>query len=117
MLNIRNDQIGMLSERMVSNFVNRALLHIRAHFPDRVLNQTDEQLRREIGDAIKRAGEFNFSTERQIMCFIDVEVILGRYFYDDPRYLWMKAVLKSSSLNDDDRSRVLLSSAFSVIDA
>jgi hypothetical protein len=114
MLTIRSEQDATFGENATAGFVRRAVSHLRAELSDRVIDRSDDQLRAWVRDAITRADFFGLRTEKQIICFLDSEVLLGPQFYQYPHLGWAQEILSSTKLHPDDKSRLLLAAACSV---
>src|SRR5215467_10139901 len=113
MLKIRPDQTAQFELDAVERFVRRAVAHLRKELPDRVNAKNDAQLAQWVRDAMARAGPFDLRTEKQIMFFLDAEVLLGPRFYESPEHDWAGKVLTSGKLHPDDKAGVLLATACS----
>ena len=108
MLTIRSRQESTFEEIAERGFVNRAVAHLRRHF-SRQMRQgtTDEQLETWARGAMLRAEEFELRTERQIMCFMDCEAMLGMPFYEQAAHDCSNVVMSSAKQNAADRARLI----------
>jgi hypothetical protein len=113
-LNIRNEQATAFQANAYTGFLRRAVQHLRKELPHRVVDRSDPELADWARDATRRAETYGLRTERQIMFFLDAEVLLGANFYADPRHAWAATVLQSNKLHPDDKAGTLLATACSL---
>jgi hypothetical protein len=115
MLTIRSGQESTFEEIAERGFVTRAIAHLRRHFSTQMRQgTTDEQLGAWARASTSRAEAFELRTERQIICFLDCEAMLGVRFYEQEAHGWAKVVLSSTKLSADDRARLLLATSSSI---
>lgn len=114
MLKIRPDQTPSFEASAIDNFVQRAVSHLRTELPDHVRALSDQQLDTWVRDVMMRGEAFGLRSEKQVICMLDSEVLLGPKFYDDPKHRWARTIVTSDKLHPDDKSRVLLATACSV---
>src|SRR6185436_1290146 len=101
-------------EARVKDFESRAVRHIRRDLPDHTSRHTDDELGKLARRSIPRARAYGLLTERQVMCFIDVSILLGEGFDKDPRHSWAAQVLNSQKLAADDKAHLILATACSL---
>ena|ERR1039458_3514913 len=111
---IRRDQQLAFERSATERFERAALEHLRNELPDRITGLSDDHVRAWIRGAIPRANSFDLKTEREIMCFLDAEALLGENFYNTEEHAWASQVLGSRELNAQDKSGILLATACSV---
>jgi hypothetical protein len=58
-----------------------------------------------------RAEPFGLTTEIQIMCLLDAEILLGPRFYETSRHTWAPAILEAEGADPDSRARRVLQKA------
>jgi hypothetical protein len=114
MLTLKENQLARLVQNAEDGFVKRALDHVAESFPGKAYSIRDPALRAFIVDSMKRAECFGLKSERQIMCFIDSECLLGQMFYSRGEHAWARKVLDSKVLLGDDKARLLLATACSL---
>ena len=111
---IRNEQKDAFAESAQRQFERTAVEHLRKEMTEQVKKFSDEQLRVWVREAIVRAQRFGLVTQRQIMCFLDSEVLLGKRFYESAQDAWADKVLRSDQLVGNDKAGLLLATACSV---
>ena len=111
---IRNSQKEAFSAASIRAFEQSAIEHLRKEFPQVVEGRSDEDLLVWVRDAVSRSGTFGLKTQRQIMCFLDAEALLGESFYREPRHKWAMTTLKSRNVSPQDKSMLLLATACSI---
>jgi hypothetical protein len=114
MLEIRQSQAQGFAEGATAGFVRRVVAHLRQKLPDRVRSFTDSQLSDWVRDVIARGAPFGLKSERQIVCLVDCEVLLGQRFYETLGHAWAKVTLQSTKLHPEDKAQLLLATACSL---
>jgi hypothetical protein len=113
MLKIRQEQAVAFENRAFERFIQNAIIHLRQQLSERIALKSDQELANWVRDARQRAKTFNLVTEKQIMCFLDAEVLLGQKYYEAKQHNWAWQVLKSKKLGPDDKAGLLLATACS----
>ena len=111
---IRRDHIDIFRQHQLDLFEQRALLHLRRDLSQQTSHVSDGELLRRVRDGLNRAARYGLTTERLVMCFVDVGFLLGENFDSDPAYIWARHLLESSKLSDVDKGHLLLATACSV---
>jgi hypothetical protein len=111
---IRNSQKEAFSAASNHAFEQSAIEHLRKELPEAVAGRSDDDLLVWVRDAVSRSSAFGLKTQRQIMCFLDAEALLGERFYRQKGNEWAMSVLRSANLSAQDKAGVLLATACSV---
>ena len=114
MFRIRDNHVKAFRAEHFSDFMQRALRHLRRDLPEQTSKLTDDQMRERVESCVRRATDFGLLSERQAICFVDSSFLLGIGFESDPRYDWAPPILKSDKLDPTDRAHLLLATACSV---
>lgn len=114
MLKIRKEQTEVFRQHAMADFEARAIQHLRRDLSEQTAPFSDDDLRRRVHESIPRAGEYGLTTQKQIMCFVDVSFLLGERFDTDPQYAWSGELLRSTKLSPGDKANLLLATACSV---
>ena len=115
MLRMRQEQIREFDNAAFGNFMRRAVEHLRRELPECVSARTDEDLAIWVREAVFRGEAHLLRTERQIMCLLDSEVLLGPRFYEDPRHAWALALLCDAGVDPNEKGEGLLARACSLL--
>src|SRR6266496_3778491 len=99
MLAIRAQQLEDLEASDRTRFVEKAVDHLRETFPENLRGYAAPILQSMIRDSIARAEQIGFHTRRQIICFVDAEVLAGLGFHELPENDWARRVTANDSLN------------------
>ena len=116
MLKLRREQAQVFETQALQDFIRRAIAHLRAELPERVSGRNDADLAGHIRDIVARAKPFAFTTEIQIMCLLDAEILLGPRFYETDQHAWAAAILEAGGADPDLSARTLLQKACALIE-
>jgi hypothetical protein len=108
-MKIRPEQMRLFEENAQFLFESRAIRHLREALPSQASAFDDHQLRSRVRTAADQAGRYGFSTEQEIMCFVDTTFFLGPRFDQDPYHAWTRGIL-------DDRQAPASRRAFRLLD-
>lgn len=111
---IRQEQLKELEQVASRRFERAAVDHLRSELTSKVAGLSDLHLLEWTRDVVSRAASFQLLTQRQAMCFLDAEVLLGRRFYEQPSHTWALHVLRSDKLLPQDKAMLLLATACSI---
>jgi hypothetical protein len=60
---------------------------------------------------LRAMPSYEFTSERQIMCFVDTGVLMGETFDTNPHLRWAQVLLGNRALSADQRASALLDAA------
>lgn len=100
MLNIRPEQMRILSEDAERRFVQRMAGQLRKHYPERCATLGDEKLLEAIRLGMARAGRHGVWREREYCLWLHLMLVLGGRFDEDPNLPWARAILADAALSD-----------------
>lgn len=90
---IRQRHTSALADASARNFECRAMAHLQRAFPQQ-MREADEQLVRQmIARGIEQASRYGVSDEYDVIRYIDLMVVFGERFDDNPDYPWAKDIL------------------------
>ena len=107
MLIIRNEQMEVLSEYMVEQFVNEAMLHLRTSFPEPIKHVPDADLRSMIYTGIKNAGEYNITIEEDVLRYLEFMIIYGADFDINPDTPWAEEILNKEDARGTEKIQLI----------
>jgi len=107
MLIIRNEQMDVLSDYMVEQFVNEALLHLRRSFPDQIKDVPDAGLRSMIYTGIKNAGEYNITIEEDVLRYLEFMITYGADFDINPDTSWAGEILNQEDARGTEKIQLI----------
>ena len=105
---IDNAQMRSFAEKAREDFVDRMVLYIRDHFPKKFNRFGERAMRRHAAATLDEAKSCGFETEREIVTFLDVGLLCGR-FQNEP---WAAKSLNPDSGDSKQRIRDLRAAAF-----
>lgn len=97
---MRTAQLTEFNERAQSGFVDRMLSHWDRCFSDFVRDRDKADLKALVDDGTNRAAIYGIVAERDVCLFLDVMLILGPRFENNPSYPWARHALRSPHLTD-----------------
>jgi hypothetical protein len=98
MLVIRAEQFRMLSEAVTNRFRGSVETHLLKCWPHRLGGEDSRELRETVERLIARAQSYGIDGERNIVRFIDAQVLLGEGFELQPSGDWALGILQSGDL-------------------
>jgi hypothetical protein len=107
MLVIRNEQMDVLSEYMVEQFVNDALLHLRTTFPEQIKDMPVADLRSMIYTGIKNAGEYNITMEEDVLRYLELMITYGADFDMNPDTSWAEEILNKEDARGTEKIQLM----------
>jgi len=90
-ITIRREQLEALAEPFAIQFVERAVEHLRTHFPDQQAALGDEATREAVVFGIRRAEHHGFSSDGEVFAYLALMFVFGRDF--DREIAWAREAL------------------------
>lgn len=110
---INRKQYAMLQQLALSNFMKRAIAHLRQEMPDHTKEFSDEQLHERIELTIKLANRYGLDAEQDVICLLDAGLLLNdSNFSENPQYPMIQSVLRDEDMAPEERARQALVLAF-----
>jgi hypothetical protein len=91
MLIINENQMAALKQRSLHHFEDEMMEHCAEFSPQLCKTLQEEQLRDVVVLAIQRAKEFGFSFRGPVRLYIEMVLLFGSDFANDPQYSWVQA--------------------------
>ncbi len=111
MMRIRPEQMEAFDRLSLEAFLDRGAAHLRKEFPKEMAEASDANLRIQVRRGIDRAAKYGLTSQYEVICFVDAEVLLGEDFDGDPKHEWAKELLDDPSLSPEDKADHLLAEA------
>jgi hypothetical protein len=83
----------ILSQYMVEQFVNRAVIHLRTAFPGQIKEVSDTYLRGKIHSGIDKARQYNINFEEDVLRYLEYIIEYGTDFDINPDFSWAGKIL------------------------
>ena len=99
---IRPQQIAAFEAVDLRDFKMQVIDHLDEEFPEDCAAIGFDGVLDVVNHGIDRASELGFSEESCVAAFIDLLFILGVYFYEDPEFPWVGAILDDPSLSQEE---------------
>lgn len=107
MLVIRQAQIQALAQGMFDAFVQRALAHVRQHFPALAQGLPAQALEHGVRHALDRAAVHRLEAERELYSYLNLACAFGPDFDTDPALPWAAQALAGAGPASIRVSRLL----------
>jgi hypothetical protein len=96
MLTVRESQMHVLSQAMFEGWMET---HLREFFPRRCSTLERPVLRQFIQNGIEKAKRYGFVEEPDICRYVDVMMVCGKNFDEDPQLPWASGILGDPNIN------------------
>jgi hypothetical protein len=111
MLRIRKEQLRVLDLDKRKRFIAKMLQHVQEFFPTQCALLGENQLREWVEHGINSAASYRIASERDVCKYIDVMIVFGKDFDQDPRLPWAAKILKVQHTKPTERTRLLFETA------
>ena len=99
-LRIGAAQMSAFEAPMRRRFEQQLVEHIRQYHPEQHSALSTDEVLEAVRYGIRRAAAHGITREQDITRFVDVMMVLGRDFDDEPRLPWAKQILQDESLGE-----------------
>jgi len=96
MLTIRKEQIDVFKDISTKNFEKTLVLHVQEVVPEIAKIAGEYNVRRIVQYGMQQALNYGFSYQGTVRFYIDLMLLLGYGFHDDPQFPWASKILNSS---------------------
>jgi len=103
MLVIRDAQMKAFARQMQKNFENGLVRDIKSRFPSACAKLQEPGVRQLVHHALRKSRELGIEADDEIENLLDLMVLLGECFYDDPEFAFEAAPLRDETLPPDAR--------------
>jgi hypothetical protein len=98
MFKLRKEHLEAFETQVVKLFAARVQAHVKAVWPAECGELGDTLLAETVGTAIQRAAALGFSTEYDVIRFVDLAFILSKDFETNPLAAWTRPIFADRSL-------------------
>lgn len=98
MLTIRKEQIAVFREPAINQFVKHVVVHLNKCFPAKCEALGEPRVSEMVKYGIQRAASYGISAERDLCKYVDLMVVFGPEFDQDPEFPWASAILNNQAL-------------------
>jgi|RhiMethySRZTD1v2_1073278.scaffolds.fasta_scaffold399678_2 hypothetical protein len=102
---IRKEQIAVFEQAGSPEFALRMEEHILEAFPKHSDFLGREGIREIVCYGVEQGRGLRFVTQSSVCLFIDLTLLLGREFYNDPQLLWAREIIEDDELFPGELSR------------
>lgn len=103
MLQIRQEQMEVLEQAVLRNFERRAMRHLQESFPKHARFMGEAGLQKVVGHGLERARAHGLVSERGQLLYLDLMLLVGSDFDQDPQLRWAGEVLADQAAAEGDR--------------
>ena len=115
-LRVRDAQMEAFRAAGIARTETRLLAHTRRFFDERHRELGDDGMQRVVRHAMTRARRHGLRDVASSCIYLDVMLLLGSGFDDDPQLGWAQAILRDEALDGWRRARHLMDHALSFLD-
>ncbi len=98
MLTIRKEQFAVFQQAASESFQDRMLSHIKEFFPQSFEKHGELGIRELVSYGIQRAATYHCQLEPDVCNYIDLMIVFGRDFDNDPAFPWASSILNDPAL-------------------
>src|ERR1041385_3846795 len=103
MLKVSNELMDAFSRAAVDVFEDRMVERLRRLFAEECLELGEEGVREMIQHGIARAQGYGIVRQHDVMLYLNLVMVLGRNFDQDPLLSWGRAILTDGKLPEPSR--------------
>lgn len=101
MLQIRTEQIEALESAEVEYFAPRMVRHLKEGFPKHCSFLGEDGIHEVVRYGIEQGRAYGFTRQSAVNLFIDLTLLLGRFFHADVQMPWASEILTDRSFGDE----------------
>lgn len=98
MLTIRKEQMAVFREPAINDYVKRTVVHLNERFPEKCEALGEPKVRELIRYGIGRAASYGITAEGDVRRYIDLMLMFGPDFDQDPELPWAASILNNQAL-------------------
>lgn len=114
---IRQEQMDALTGAVATGFEDRVVRRLYHFFPDHCRQAGDARVREFVRYGAHRADTYGLTSERDMVEYIDLMVVLGLDFDSGDRYLWAFDILNHPDLTPEGKLLALRKKVEAISDA
>jgi len=100
---IRREQMDILSEHTLRQFLDRMVAHLKKEFPEQTENMPEDDLRDLINQSMEHAETYGVTDEVDIERYLECTFLYGRDFDANPQTSWAREILRDNDLSGFDK--------------
>lgn len=101
MLQIRAKQIEVFESTGAAHFALRMVRHLKEAFPKHCGFLNEDAIHEVVRYGIEQGRLYGFTRQSPVNLFIDLTLLLGRFFHTDIQMPWASAILTDESFKDE----------------
>jgi hypothetical protein len=98
MLTIRKEQMAVFREPAINDYVKRVVVHLSERFPEKCEALGDPKVSETVKYGIQRSASYGIATEGDVRRYIDLMIMFGPDFDQDPELPWASSILNNRTL-------------------
>lgn len=103
MLEINQSQIDQFNLIMFNQFVEKTKLHLHELFPEKMALLDEDIIHEKIMSGKTKAKIYSITSERDVVLFIALSIVLGDNFDKAQENQWIQAILVNSTLMQQEK--------------
>jgi hypothetical protein len=103
---IRDEQLRRMGSVLFDEYTEKVLAHLREVFPQRMAAAGPEAARKLVDRAVARGKELGFTTERNLLLWIDLSFALGGDWEKKAGLRWLQQIAQDRA--QDQSARIYL---------
>jgi hypothetical protein len=101
MLVIREEQMEVFEQAAVQSFESRLVEHLKKEFPKHSEAMGDAALLEVVRCGRERAAKYGLAGERSVRLYLELMLMLGSGFDEDPQLPWAAEILRKQGAGDE----------------
>jgi hypothetical protein len=99
MIILRHTQLDNINKPKLLTFITIMITHTRESFPNETKAISDSELKKHIIKSIKKAENYNLTSQQDCCKFINLAVVYGWDFDQEPNNEWMIDILEDEEIS------------------
>lgn len=98
MLTIRKEQMAVFREPAINDYVKRTVVHLNERFREQCEALGEAKVRETVKYGVQRSASYGVTTEGDVRRYIDLMLMFGPDFDQDPELPWAASILNNKAL-------------------
>lgn len=98
MLTIRKEQLAVFREPAINDYMKRTVIHLNERFPEKCEALGEAKVQETVKYGIQRSASYGITTEGDVRRYIDLMLMFGPDFDQNPGLPWAASILNNKAL-------------------
>jgi len=108
MIKVRNKQLNSIQEAKKTQFIEKAHLFIKTNYPLKIKKFSEQEIIQNIKAGMVRAKQYNLLSEKAMIAFIELTLILTNNFDTNPKTDWTQQILSDLHLTESQKINTII---------